>query len=464
MKLYDTLSGQVKEFTSQDNQVKLYVCGITPYASAHVGHAMSYVIFDVLRRYLEYLGYQVKHVQNFTDIDDKIIERARQEGISTKELANRYINEYFREMDTLNVQRAHVYANATNEVTHMVDMIKVLIEKEYAYVAGGDVYFRVTKNPDYGKLSHRSLDHMISGARVKVSRDKEHSMDFALWKAAKKGEPKWESPWGKGRPGWHIECSAISLKYLGNDLDIHGGGQDLIFPHHENELAQSEIHTGKSPFARFWLHNGLLQMSEEKMSKSLGNVVTVKEASNKYGPDALRLFVLGSHYRSPLMYSDVALEAAKRASNRLNNALQPGSGERGDDLDPIQYSQRFFQVMDNDLNTPQALSSMFNLVRAINRVKDSGGSVSQAQHSLREMGELLGIKFKDPGLYDRMDIAPFIELLIDTRKMLRSQKNYHDADKIRQGLNDLGVSLEDDANGTMWKYHEFVNGTDNLEE
>lgn len=462
MKLYDTLSGQVKEFTSRDNEVKLYVCGITPYASAHVGHAMSYIIFDVLRRYLEHLGYQVKHVQNFTDIDDKIIERARQDGISTQELADRYIDEYFREMDSLNVQRAHVYANATNEVTHMVDMIKVLIEKEYAYVAGNDVYFRVTKNPNYGKLSHRSLDHMISGARVKVSKDKEHPMDFALWKGAKKGEPNWKSPWSKGRPGWHIECSAISLKYLGDDIDIHGGGQDLIFPHHENELAQSEIHTGQSPFARFWLHNGLLQMSEEKMSKSVGNVVTVKEASNKYSPDALRLFVLGSHYRRPLMYSDDALVAASRASNRLTNALQPNSAKRSDELDPTAYSQQFFQFMDNDLNTPQAVSSMFNLAREINRVKDSGGSVSKSQNSLRQMGELLGLTFKDPELSVRTDIAPFIDLLIETRKNLRSQENYHDADKIRQGLNDLGVFLEDDANNTTWKYQGSLDGTHDL--
>ena len=454
MRLYDTLSRKEREFAPEGDEVKLYVCGITPYAPCHVGHAMSYVIFDVLRRYLEHLGYRVRHVQNITDVDDKIIERAQQEGVSTQELAGRYTDAYFREMDALNVKRAHVYSNATQEVPHMVEMIKVLVDKGYAYTANADVYFRVTKDPDYGKLSHRSLEQMIAGARVEVSPGKEHPMDFTLWKAAKPGEPSWDSPWGKGRPGWHIECSAISLKYLGGGLDIHGGGQDLVFPHHENEIAQSEAYTGKSPFARFWVHNGLLQLGQDKMSKSLGNLVTVEEALRRYGADALRLFFLGSHYRSPLAYSEEAIGGTKAAMERLRNALQPGQEDNANPLDPHPYRQRYFQAMDSDLNTPQALSAIFDLAREINRGREGGKSVAKAQETLREMGELLGLTFKEPGLDQMVDVALFIQLLIEVREELRSQKNYDSADHIRNRLAELGVMLEDTPQGTIWKYRQ----------
>ena len=304
--------------------MKLYVCGITPYAPSHLGHAMSYVVFDVLRRYLEFLGYEVDHVQNFTDVDDNIIQRSQQEGIDLQELADRHIQEFMTNMEALNVKRASVYPRATQEMPKIIEVIRSLIDKGYAYAASGSVYFHVTRASDYGKLSNRTLDGMMAGARVEVDAHKEHPMDFALWKEAKPGEPSWESPWGPGRPGWHIECTAMALAYLGETLDIHGGGQDLVFPHHENEVAQSEAYTGKTPFVRYWTHNGLLQMGEDKMSKSLGNLISLEEGLKVYSPDSLRIFFLSSQYRSPLTYSQEALAATERAAERLRNALREG--------------------------------------------------------------------------------------------------------------------------------------------
>ncbi len=317
MKVYNTLSGQKEEFLPQGDEVKMYVCGVTPYDHCHLGHAMSYIIFDVIRRYLRFRGYKVKYVQNITDIDDKIIDRANKLGISPRELAEKYTNSYFEDMDALNIERADVYPRATGEIPKIIEVIQGLVDKGYAYPAGGSVYFRVRKVADYGKLSHRSLESMRAAEGAMGSEEKEDAMDFALWKASKPGEPWWESPWGEGRPGWHIECSAMSLKYLGDTLDIHGGGQDLIFPHHENEIAQSESFTGKKPFVKYWLHNGLVQLGEDKMSKSLGNLITIKEALEKYSPDAIRIFILSSHYRSPLKYSEEGLEAAERGAERL---------------------------------------------------------------------------------------------------------------------------------------------------
>ena len=325
MKLWNTLTGQKEEFLPQGDPVKMYVCGVTPYDEAHVGHAMSYIIFDAFRRYLEYRGFRVRHVQNFTDIDDKLIARAQRLDVPVSELAEGYIASYFVDMDALNVQRADIYPRVTEEVPAIINLIERLVEKDFAYASEGDVYFRVERAEGYGKLSHRSLDSMIAGARVEVGEGKQNSMDFVLWKGAKPGEPQWESPWGPGRPGWHIECSAMATKYLGETIDIHGGGQDLIFPHHENEIAQSEAATGVVPFVKFWLHNGLLRLGEEKMSKSLGNLVTVKEVLAAHTADALRLFVLTSHYRSPLTYSDEALDAAERGTERLREALRQGS-------------------------------------------------------------------------------------------------------------------------------------------
>ena len=300
LKLYNTMSRRLEEFVPAGDEIKMYVCGVTPYDHAHLGHAMSYIIFDVLRRYLEFRGYNVKHVQNYTDIDDRIINRANSLGQPFDQLAAGYIDEYEREMRDLNIMPAHVFPRATQEIPTIIEMTQRLIQKGHAYRANGDVYFRVRSKSDYGKLSGRDVDALMAGARVEPGEQKEDPADFALWKGAKEGEPAWDSPWGPGRPGWHIECSAMSYRYLGATLDIHGGGQDLIFPHHENEIAQSEAYSGKQPFVRYWLHNGWLMFSEEKMSKSLGNIITIRQGLEKYGPDGLRLFVLTSHYRSPL--------------------------------------------------------------------------------------------------------------------------------------------------------------------
>ena len=372
MKLVNTLTRQEKEFVPLGDTVLMYVCGVTPYDENHIGHAMSYIVFDVLRRYLENQGYRVRHVQNFTDIDDRIIARAARLGIDEAELAQRYIDRYFEDMRALNILPAHEYPRATQEIPEMIRIIEGLIEKGYAYVAPaqagsphGDVYYRVERKRDYGKLSRRSLEDMVAGARVEPGEGKENPMDFALWKSAKPGEPAWDSPWGPGRPGWHIECSAMSLKYLGEQIDIHGGGEDLIFPHHENEIAQTEAFTGKEPFVRYWLHNAWVRMGEEKMSKSLGNFVPVREAVQRWGADAIRLFVLTSHYRSPLTYSEEALDAAKRGAERLRTSLSsaPQAGAAPAGLDASPFRERFIEAMDHDLNTPQAVAALFDLAR-----------------------------------------------------------------------------------------------------
>ena len=315
MKLYNTMSRRLEEFAPSGDEVKIYVCGITPYDRAHLGHAMSYIIFDIVRRYLEFHGFKVKHVQNYTDIDDRIISRANSLGQPFDQLAARYMEEFDEEIRELNITPAHVFPRATQEIPTIIEMIEGLVAKGNAYRANGDVYFRVRSKDDYGKLSGRDVDSMRAGARVEPGESKEDPADFALWKGAKEGEPWWESPWGPGRPGWHIECSAMSYRYLGETLDIHGGGQDLIFPHHENEIAQSESYTGTQPFVRYWLHNGWLTFGEEKMSKSLGNLITMREAIDRYTPDGVRLFNLGSSYRSPLTYSEEAMSAAKSVSN-----------------------------------------------------------------------------------------------------------------------------------------------------
>ncbi len=458
MRLYNTLTGEEKEFVPADgNTVKMYVCGVTPYSSTHVGHALSYVVFDTLRRYLEYQGYQVKHIQNFTDVDDKIIQRALEAGISEEALTARYIDDFFHTMDALNILRADVYPRATQEIGPIVETIQSLVDKGYAYPANGDVYFRVNCKEDYGKLSHRTLDGMIAGARIQVDEDKEHPMDFVLWKGAKPGEPSWESPWGPGRPGWHIECTAMSLRYLDYPLDIHGGGQDLIFPHHENEIAQSEAHTGITPFAHHWVHNGLLQLGEDKMSKSLGNLVSVEEALANYSADALRIYFLSSHYRSPLQYSDEGSAAMERSMDRFHHALrsQPDGNATKDveALDPEPYRQRFIGAMDDDLNTPQAIASLFDMAREINREKDNGNGVADAQETLRELGAVLGLTFAEPETAgNQLAAKPFIDLLVNTRTELRQARQFALADQIRDELAAQGVVLEDTAQGTLWRY------------
>ena len=452
MKLYNTLSGQVEEFVpAEGNLVKMYVCGVTPYSATHVGHALSYVVFDTLRRYLEHKGYEVRHIQNFTDIDDKIIQRAQESGVSEDDLVEEFIGDYFQTMDALNIQRASEYPRATREIPRIIDAIAGLIDRGHAYPAAGDVYFRVTSKDDYGKLSHRTLDSMIAGARIQVDENKEHPMDFVLWKGAKPGEPSWESPWGPGRPGWHIECTAMSLEYLGEQLDIHGGGQDLVFPHHENEIAQSECYTGAKPFSRYWMHNGLLQLGSDKMSKSLGNLVSVVEALERYSPDAMRLYFLSSHYRSPLAYSDEGAAAVERSLERVRRALVPGNGS-GPEVDAETHRARFTAAMDDDLNTPQAVAALFDLARDINRGRDAGQSVGSGQDALRELGGVLGLTFEDrPSLDDNLAAAPFIDLLVSVRTELRAARQFALADQIRDGLAEQGVTLEDGPQGTQWQ-------------
>lgn len=489
MRLYSTLSGVEKEFSPAGDSVKMYVCGITPYSSSHVGHAFSSVVFDVLRRYLEFRGHKVHHVQNFTDIDDKIIARSAEEGVSYRDLADRYMEEYTGELERLRVTPAHVYPLATESIPRMQEIIRKLVEKGHAYESDGDVYFRVTGCEGYGKLSHRSIDSMIAGARVETLEGKEHPMDFTLWKGAKPGEPAWESPWGPGRPGWHIECSAIALEHLGETLDIHGGGQDLVFPHHENEIAQSESYTGVRPFARFWVHNGMINMGENKMSKSLGNLVGVTQALEGHSVDALRLFFLGSHYRSPLNYSDEGLEAMERAAARLRNALRPGAETSvNGSLDASSFEDRFTDAMDADLNTPQAIGALFDLAREINRARERREAVDAAQVRLRRLGAVLGLAltenepeqalsmeplmalFRQTGselnasgqhklagwveahLEDE-DGATIVETMLAIRRELRQAREYRLADAIRAGLGEMGVTLEDTADGTAWRFN-----------
>ena len=460
MKLFNTLTGEEELFQPYDGKtVKMYVCGVTPYSSTHVGHALSYVVFDTLRRYLEYLGYDVKHVQNFTDVDDKIIQRANEEGITGDQLTDRFIGDFFATMDRLNVQRADSYPRATQEIPGIISTITTLIDKEFAYPANGDVYFRVTKSNDYGKLSHRTLDGMIAGARIQVDENKEHPMDFVLWKAAKPGEPSWDSPWGAGRPGWHIECTAMALDQLGDPLDIHGGGHDLVFPHHENEIAQSEAFTGRVPFTRHWVHNGLLQFREDKMSKSLGNLVSAEEALENYTPDALRIYFLDSHYRSPLSYSSEGAAARERSMDRLRQALKTVSAT-GEELDPRPFKDRFLLAMDDDLNTPQAIACLFDLAREINRACESGKNAEPAQNTLKHLGSILGLTFEDKTVNSN-DIAakPFIDLLVSTRQQLRDAKQYSLADMIRDELANHGVTIEDQPQGSEWQYEAKSNPT-----
>ena len=460
MKLFNTLTGEEELFQPYDGKtVKMYVCGVTPYSSTHVGHALSYVVFDTLRRYLEYLGYDVKHVQNFTDVDDKIIQRANEEGITGDQLTDRFIGDFFATMDRLNVQRADSYPRATQEIPGIISTITTLIDKEFAYPANGDVYFRVTKSNDYGKLSHRTLDGMIAGARIQVDENKEHPMDFVLWKAAKPGEPSWDSPWGAGRPGWHIECTAMALDQLGDPLDIHGGGHDLVFPHHENEIAQSEAFTGRVPFTRHWVHNGLLQFREDKMSKSLGNLVSAEEALENYTPDALRIYFLDSHYRSPLSYSSEGAAARERSMDRLRQALKTISAT-GEELDPRPFKDRFLLAMDDDLNTPQAIACLFDLAREINRACESGKNAEPAQNTLKHLGSILGLTFEDKTVNSN-DIAakPFIDLLVSARQQLRDAKQYSLADMIRDELANHGVTIEDQPQGSEWQYEAKSNPT-----
>jgi cysteinyl-tRNA synthetase len=464
--LYNSLTRRVEALeTVEPGVVRMYVCGVTPYDEAHVGHAMSAIVFDVLRRYLEFRGYTVQHVVNFTDVDDKVIARANAQGCDPLQMSTQYADEFLQQLAALNVLPATAYPRVTQTMPEIIDFTAQLIGKGHAYAAEGDVYFRVRSDEDYGKLSGRSLDEMLSGTRFEVDPRKESPADFALWKGAKPEEPAWESPWGPGRPGWHIECSAMSMKHLGEQIDIHGGGNDLVFPHHENEIAQSESLTDK-PFARYWVHNGMLQYVNpvtrevEKMSKSLGNVVTIEKFLQQYDADVFRLIVLSSYYRSPLTYNEEVAADNARKLERLRGALLPPTGALIDGpaseamAAAVEAARaHFVAAMDDDFTTAGAVSALFELVKAINIARDAGLSgepFAAAQQALRELAGVLGLRLQE-GQRGSQDVAPFIELLIETRTALRKAKQFELADSLRKRLADLGVTLEDGPQGTRWK-------------
>ena len=464
LKVYNTLTRKTEEFTTlKPGKVSMYVCGPTVYAGAHIGHAMSALVFDVLRRYLQYRGYEVTHVMNFTDVDDKIIIKAKEQAVDPFVLGERYILEFEQHLKDFNILPATINPRATREMDQIIKMIIGLVEKDYAYAVDGDVYFRVQKDPAYGKLSGRRVEDMQAGARIEVDERKQHPMDFALWKSAKPGEPSWDSPWGKGRPGWHIECSAMNLNHLGEQIDIHGGGNDLIFPHHENEIAQSEAFTGKQ-FAKYWIHNGMLQLSGEKMSKSIGNLVSVQEFLATHTAESLRMMVLTSGYRNPLTYSNEILDQADKGIERLRSALKPalpaasGLLEKGilDLNTQIEKTRAGFVVaMDNDFSTAGAMADLYELVRAINQARADGATDVQlqpAQSALLELTSVLGLQLDVKKAVDQKT-DEIIDLLIEIRRELRQNKLWALSDRIRDRLAELGVSLEDSKDGTSWRWN-----------
>lgn len=477
LRVYNTLTKQKEEFVPMTaGQVKTYVCGVTPYNHPHIGNARPFVTWDVIKRYLEYIGYKVYHVQNFTDVDDKIIKTANAEGVTWDVIANRYIAAYFEVMDQLNVRRADLYPRVSGHMADIIRMVKTLVDKGFAYEKDGDVYYAVTRFEEYGKLSGRSLDDMKAGARVDVDDRKGHPMDFALWKSAKPGEPAWESPWGPGRPGWHIECSAMSLKYLGETFDFHGGGSDLVFPHHENEIAQSEACTGVEPFVRYWLHNGFITVNEEKMSKSLGNFFLVKDILEHYSPQVLRFFILSTHYRSPLDFSDERLDEAQRSLERLTTAMhslkqlatvQPADSSDGSTADQEvivrQAKEEFLAAMNDDFNTSLAISVLFGLAKEINiycsavtggKAPYSAAGAAVLQSAYQELADILGINLEqEPAGADAQDglLEGVMDIVIDIRQQARQNKDWATADQIRNRLQEIGIVLEDSPQGVRWK-------------
>ncbi|GAK60009.1 cysteinyl-tRNA synthetase [Candidatus Vecturithrix granuli] len=483
LQVYNTLSGRKEPFVPlMPGKVAMYVCGVTAYDYCHIGHARSAMVFDVIRNYLEYKGYKVVFVKNFTDVDDKIIKRAQQEGISTQEVAEKYIQAHDDDMKSLGIHPPDITPKATEHIEEMLHIVETLVEKGLAYPVDGDVYFSVKKFPDYGKLSGRNVDDMRSGARIEIDERKQDPLDFALWKASKPGEPSWESPWGPGRPGWHIECSAMSSKYLDVTFDIHGGGKDLIFPHHENEIAQSEAFSGK-PFAKYWLHNGLLSINQEKMSKSLGNFFTIREVLEKFSPETIRLLMLSTHYRSPLDYSDKRLEEAASALKRFHNTFndvrelqtftqrgvvstQIGSEKLAQVAElPTQLEQlsrKFEEAMDDDFNTAAAIGTLFDMLKAINATvhllaveqvlsAEILTLVKQGVETVKTLAGILGFTFAEQ---DQMSseteqtiVNQLMELILELRKEARTQKNWAMADRIRDGLTQLGIQIKDHPGG-----------------
>jgi len=468
MRIYNTLTRKKEEFVPIDkNEVKMYSCGPTVYDYFHIGNARPFIIFDTMRRYLEYKGYTVKFVQNFTDIDDKMINRANKEGITVKELGERFINEYFTDATALGIQKATVHPKATENIDAIIDIVKKLEEKGYAYNVDGNVYFSAKKFSEYGKLSKQPLEDLEAGARIDVNEHKNDAMDFALWKAQKEGEPAWESPWGMGRPGWHIECSAMANKYLGETIDIHSGGQDLVFPHHENEVAQSECANGK-PFANYWMHNGYININNQKMSKSLGNFFTVRDILKQYDAEVVRFFMLSAHYRNPINFSDVLMEQSKSAVERvytcidnLNFLLQNSEdrelnateNEYSQKLD--QFKQKFINAMDDDLNTADAISVIFDIVYTANTDLSNEGKnakqiIIKTLDTIKELGAVLGLFNKS----EKKSLDAEIEAMIEERNKARAEKNWAKADEIRDKLKQMHIVLKDTPMGVKWSYEE----------
>jgi len=465
LKLHNTLTARLQEFVPiHPPKVGMYVCGVTVYDRSHIGHARALVTFDILYRYLRFSGYEVNFVRNFTDVDDKIIKRAQEAGISTDDLVATNIRHFGEDVEALGCLPPDVEPRATDNIEGMIELIRTLIDKGLAYPADGDVYFAVEKFPDYGKLAKRKLDDMLAGARIEVDERKRFPMDFALWKASKPGEPWWESPWGRGRPGWHIECSAMSSRYLGQPFDIHGGGTDLIFPHHENEIAQSEGAHG-CQFANYWVHNGMVNTGTEKMSKSLGNFMTVQQAAQRVGGEAVRLFVIGTHYRSPLEFSAERLDEAARSLVRIYEALARANGVRTNEAvapDAATLAE-FRSAMDDDLNTARALAVLFDTVRAINKSLDDGRveAVGPLREAIVAMAGVTGIGAADAATFlerhrqahleDSSVDAAEVERLIAERIAARKAKDFSRADAIRDELKAKGIALEDSPGGTIWK-------------
>lgn len=476
IKVYNTLTKQKEEFVPiHPGKANIYVCGVTPYNHPHVGNARPFVTWDVIRRFLEHEGYDVTHVQNFTDVDDKIINTANKEGVQWYDICNRYIDSYFEVMDKLNVRRAHVYPRVSEHIDDIIKTVQCLIDNGYGYVVDGDVFYSVEKFKYYGQLSGRKIEDMMAGARVDVDDRKHNPMDFALWKSAKPGEPAWESPWGPGRPGWHIECSTMSMKYLGETFDFHGGGSDLIFPHHENEIAQSEGCTGIHPFVHYWLHNGFITVNEEKMSKSLGNFFMVIDILEHYDPETLRFFIVSTHYRSQLDFSDARLTEAQKSLARLRQA-QETLGELSEMLSagPTAESlalrekvkelrEAFMEAMRDDFNTALAISHMFALAKEINiyhkavvdaGIKPDGKLVAMFNDVFAEICSIIGVleKTAAPAAEEAGDSkeAELVEMLIAMRQDARKNKNYALADELRNKLNEIGIVLQDTPQGVKW--------------
>lgn len=464
MKIYNTLTRKKEEFVPIDkNEVKMYSCGPTVYDYFHIGNARPFIIFDTMRRYLEYIGYNVKFVQNFTDIDDKMIKRANEEGITVKELGERFINEYFADAQALGIHKASVHPKATENIEAIIDVVKRLVDNGYAYEADGNVYFSAKKFKEYGKLSHQPLDALEAGARIDINEHKKDPMDFVVWKAQKPGEPAWESPWGLGRPGWHIECSAMVNKYLGETIDIHSGGQDLIFPHHENEIAQSECANGK-PFAHYWMHNGYININNQKMSKSLGNFFTVRDIRKQYDSEVIRFFMLSAHYRNPINFADTLMEQAKSAVERVYTCLENLEFLEKNSTDKDMCEKcteiaekiekcrtKFTDAMDDDLNTADAIAAIFDIVYIANTeitAEIPKCVIKKAIDLIHELGNVLGLFNRE----NDKSLDEEIEKLIEARNKARAEKNWAEADAIRDKLKEMNIVLKDTPNGVQWSF------------